>query len=62
VSEVRIRDQFLRRAYAEAYSRWEEGNRLGRQQLVNDRMFPSTDKQSVEGERQGVSQLGGKVW
>jgi hypothetical protein len=58
---VEIKSAFLRRVYEETYSRWAEGNRLGLQQLANDRMFPSTDKQSVEGERQCVSPLGGRV-
>jgi hypothetical protein len=59
---VSIKSPFLARQYAEAFAKWEEGNRLGREQLNRDRFFPSTDKQSVEGERQSVSPLGGKVW
>jgi hypothetical protein len=59
MSTVEIKDRYLAQLYREAYSRFEEGNRLGLQQLANDRFFPSTDKQSTEGERQCVSPLGG---
>ena len=59
---VEIKDKYLARLYAEAYARFEEGNRLGLQQLANDRMFPSSDKQSTEGERGPVSPLGGRTW
>jgi hypothetical protein len=62
MTEVRIADRYLAQLYREAYARHLEGERLGLQQLSNDRLFPSTDKQSVEGERQAVSPLGGKVW
>jgi hypothetical protein len=62
VSTVEIKSAFLRRIYAEAYARHVEGLRLGLQQLANDRAFPSTDKNSTEGERQCVSPLGGKTW
>ena len=62
MTTVEIRDQFLRRVYAEAYARHVEGQRLGLRQLANDRAFPSTDKQSTEGERQCVSPLGGRTW
>jgi hypothetical protein len=56
---VQIKDQFLRRIYAEAYAQHVEAQRLGLQQLADDRLFPSSDKQSTEGERQCVSPLGG---
>jgi hypothetical protein len=59
---VQIRDKYLAQLYRENYLRWEEGNRLGLAQLANDRMFPSTDNQSTEGERGSVSPLGGKTW
>jgi hypothetical protein len=59
---VEIRDRYLAQLYRDLYARFEEGNRLGREQLNRDRFFPSTDKQSTEGERQSVSPLGGKVW
>jgi hypothetical protein len=59
---VEIKSAFLRRAYTDAFAKWEEGNRLGLQQLANDRMFPSSDKQSTEGERGATSPLGGKIW
>jgi hypothetical protein len=62
VTEVRIRDRYLAQLYREAYARHLEGERLGLQQLADQRTFPSTDPTSTEGERQAVSPLGGKVW
>ena len=59
---VSIRDKYLAQLYRDLYSRHLEGERLGLQQLANDRMFPSSDKQSTEGERGPVSPLGGKTW
>ena len=40
MSTVEIKDRYLAQLYREAYSRFEEGNRLGLQQLANDRFFP----------------------
>ena len=62
MTEVRIRSPFLAQLYREAYARFEEGNRLGLQQLANSRAFPSTDPTSTEGERGPTSPLGGKAW
>jgi hypothetical protein len=59
---VEIRDKYLARLYAEAYARHVEGLRLGLQQLHNAQAFPSTDKNSTEGERGATSPLGGKTW
>jgi hypothetical protein len=62
MTEVRIRDRYLAQLYREAYARHVEGQRLGLQQLADQRAFPSTDKQSTEGERGATSPLGGKTW
>jgi hypothetical protein len=62
MTTVQIKSPFLAQIYREAYERHLEGNRLGLAQLANDRAFPSTDPNSTEGERQGVSPLGGKTW
>jgi hypothetical protein len=59
---VEIRDKYLSTIYRNLYSQWEQSNRLGLQQLANDRMFPSSDKQSTEGERGATSPLGGRTW
>jgi hypothetical protein len=59
---VEIRDKYLARLYAEAYARHQEALRLGLQQLADTQMFPSSTKESTEGERQCVSPLGGKTW
>jgi hypothetical protein len=56
---VQIKDRYLSALYRNLYAQWAEGNRLGLQQLANDRGFPSTDPNSTEGERQAVSPLGG---
>ena len=61
MSTVEIKDQFLARLYADLYASHQEGLRLGLRQLANDRAFPSTDKNSTEGERQWVSPLGGRT-
>ena len=58
---VEIKDKYLARLYAEAYARFEEGNRLGLQQLANQRAFPSTDPTSTEGGRGPCSPLGGQA-
>ena len=62
MTEVRIRSPFLAQLYREAYERHLEGQRLGLAQLANDRAFPSTDKNSTEGERGATSPLGGRTW
>jgi hypothetical protein len=62
MSTVQIKDRFLALRYAETYAQWAEGQRLGLQQLADQRAFPSTDKNSTEGERGPCSPLGGKVW
>lgn len=59
---IEIKSPFLRRLYEESYLRWAEGQRLGLQQLADQRTFPSTDPQSTEGKRGSVSPLGGRTW
>jgi hypothetical protein len=62
VSEVRIRDRLLAQLYREAWERHSERERLGLQQLANTQMFPSSTRESTEGERGPVSPLGGRTW
>ena len=62
MSEVQIKDRYLAQLYREAYARHVEAQRLGLQEMHKTDFFPSTSKESVEGERQAVSPLGGKVW
>jgi hypothetical protein len=59
MSTVQIKDRYLAQLYREAYERHQESLRLGHQQFAQQRMFPSTSAESVEGERQCVSPLGG---
>jgi hypothetical protein len=62
MTEVRISDRYLSTLYRNLYSQWEQDNRLGLQQLADSRAFPSTDKNSTEGERGATSPLGGRTW
>lgn len=62
MTEVRIRFPFLAQLYREAYARHVEGLRLGLQEMHKTDFFPSTTKESAEGERGPVSPLGGKTW
>jgi hypothetical protein len=61
-TDPRFKNQYFIKLYSDLYANWQEGNRLGRQQLANDRFFPSTTKESSEGDRAATSPLGGKVW
>lgn len=56
---VEIRSPFLAQLYREAHAKWEEGNRLGLEQHRREIAWPSTSRNTVEGQRAGVSQLGG---
>jgi hypothetical protein len=58
---VEIKSAFLRRAYAEAHAKWEEGNRLGLEQHRREWAWPSTSPNTVEGQRGSCSPLGGQA-
>jgi hypothetical protein len=45
--------------YNQIYSRWQQSNRLGLEQDRRERMWPSASPDTVEGQRQSVSPLGG---
>ena len=55
---VEIKSAFLRRAYADAFAKWEEGNELGLEQHRREVAWPSTSRNTVEGERGCGSPLG----
>jgi hypothetical protein len=56
-----FKNDFQRRAYAEAYAKWEEGNRLGMDEHRKALAWPSTSRETVEGARGAVSKLGGQA-
>jgi hypothetical protein len=62
MSTVEIKSPFLAQLYREAFARHQESLRLGMEEHRRELAWPSTSRNTVEGERQCVSPLGGKTW
>jgi hypothetical protein len=57
-----FKNPMFRQMHAEAYAKYLERVRESWKREYDERMFPSTTKESSEGERAATSPLGGKVW